>query len=340
VSSVNVEAVELIRSGKAPVGLRVDGDVAFESERTTEALSLPEGLSVGRLDLSKWAGPIEFGRGLVAYELDLSNTSVASLPADLRVQCRLDLVGCENLVELPEGLTVGSLDLRNCTGLTALPEGLDVWFLDMSGCWSFDGWPKQAKIRGGNLRLSGCVALRSLPPGLTRLANLDVRHCSNLTSFPYGLQVTGWIDVAHSGVVGSGAPPWPRSLDGVALRWSGARIDRRIALEPHTITAEEVLGERNAEIRRAMLDRVGLSRFLAEVKADRLDADRDPGGPRELLRMKLEGDEDLVALSCRCPSTGRHYMIRVPPSTATCHTAAAWIAGFDNPDDYRPALET
>ncbi len=49
---------------------------------------------------------------------------------------------------------------------------------------------------------------------------------------------------------------------------------------------------------------------------------------------------DLVEMSCFCPSTGRQYMIRVPPNTATCRQAAAWIAGFDDPDDYHPVLET
>ena len=51
-------------------------------------------------------------------------------------------------------------------------------------------------------------------------------------------------------------------------------------------------------------------------------------------------DEDLVVLSVSCHSTGRKYVIRVPPRTQTCHQAAAWIAGFDNPDDYKPTLET
>ena len=71
-----------------------------------------------------------------------------------------------------------------------------------------------------------------------------------------------------------------------------------------------------------------------------LDRDTDPGGPRELVRIKLPDDEDLVALSCFCPSTNRQYILRVPPETKTCHQAAAWIAGFDDPNDYRPLLET
>ena len=161
-----------------------------------------------------------------------------------------------------------------------------------------------------------------------------------MTSLPEGLTVTGWLDLAHSGLVAPGNLGLPRSLHGTALRWAGAPIDVRIAFEPDSITAKEVLSQTNSEVRRAMLDRIGVTRFLQEANARRLDADRDPGGPRELLQVKLVGDEDLVALSCRCPSTGRHYKIRVPPATKTCHQAAAWIAGFDDPNDYKPQFET
>ena len=52
----------------------------------------------------------------------------------------------------------------------------------------------------------------------------------------------------------------------------------------------------------------------------------------------------VAALSlCRpfpVPATGRRYVLRVPPQTRTCRQAAAWIAGFDNPDDYQPLAET
>lgn len=47
-----------------------------------------------------------------------------------------------------------------------------------------------------------------------------------------------------------------------------------------------------------------------------------------------------VCVSVQCPSTGRRYLIRVPPNTRTCHQAAAWIAGFDDPRKYNPIIET
>ena len=80
--------------------------------------------------------------------------------------------------------------------------------------------------------------------------------------------------------------------------------------------------------------------FKAECGHTVRAKDEDAGGPRQLLRIELEGDEPLVGLACCCPSTGRQYFIRVPPATKTCHQAAAWIAGFDDPKLYKPALET
>ena len=71
-----------------------------------------------------------------------------------------------------------------------------------------------------------------------------------------------------------------------------------------------------------------------------LDKDSDAGGVRRLLRVEFAGDEPLVCLNVFCPSTGRQYMLRVPPQMRHCHAAAAWIAGFDNPDEYQPVQET
>jgi hypothetical protein len=89
-----------------------------------------------------------------------------------------------------------------------------------------------------------------------------------------------------------------------------------------------------------MMERKGYEDFLREAKAEKLDQDFDPGGVRRLLRVAIPGDEDLVCLAVSCPSTGRQYLLRVPPNTRTCRGAAAWIAGFDNADDYTPIAET
>lgn len=332
------EAYSRIAAGNAPHGMRVTGvlDYSAKTMRTVPA-SFPEGLQAEVLDLS---GREDFTlpAGLRCYELNLSRTNVVRLPDDLQVESRLDLTGCDRLEELPRGLTTATLILRACTELQSLPEGIDVWFLDLTGCWAFENWPKQIMVRGGRLQLRGCTALRSLPADLKRLSALNVRECPNLTSLPQDLVVTGWLDLGHSGLTEE--VQFPASLQKTQLRWAGVNVDRRIAFHPETMHVDEVLLERNAERRRVLLDRYGYTRFMKDARAQMLDRDTDPGGERQLLKVAMKDDEDLVALSCFCPSTGRQYMIRVPPTTKSCHQAAAWIAGFDNPGDYRPLIET
>ncbi len=141
-------------------------------------------------------------------------------------------------------------------------------------------------------------------------------------------------------VAGTRISSLPESMAGVQLRWRGVAVNRRVAFEPETITAEEVLAEVNAERRRVLLERMGYETFLSHAKAEILDEDRDAGGVRRLMRVPLEEDEPLVCVSVICPSTDRQYVIRVPPTMTRCHDAVAWVAGFDNADDYRPLIET
>jgi len=306
------EARELILAGAAPDGLRVRG----------------------RLDLTN-TKEVELPRGLRCYHLALRGSGVRALPAGLAVEYKLDLQDCRNLEELPEGLTVGSLVLRGCTALRALPEGLDVCFLDLQGCARLAGWPRRARVRIGRLNASGCARLTGLPTGLRRLAQLDVSNCPNLRALPEGLEVSSWLDVG-----GSGITRLPASLRGVPLRWRGVPVSERVAFRPETITVAEILGERNAELRRVLLERFGFERFMPEAGATVVDRDRDAGGERLLLRLPLEGDEDLVCVSVACPSTGRRYLLRVPPAMKTCRQAVAWTAGFDDPKLYAPLAET
>ena len=89
-----------------------------------------------------------------------------------------------------------------------------------------------------------------------------------------------------------------------------------------------------------MIERMGYLKFANEAKAVVVDQDTDPGGQRQLLQIELEGDEPLLGLVCHCPSTGRQYFLRVTPNIKKCHAAAAWMAGFDDPEKYKPIVET
>ncbi|HMA37225.1 MAG TPA: hypothetical protein VKY74_22410, partial [Chloroflexia bacterium] len=209
-----------------------------------------------------------------------------------------------------------------------------VYALDVSGCSQLTGWPAGGIAGLGRLTARNCPGLRSLPDGLGKLWQLDVSGCPGLTALPEGLQ-SAWIDVADTPIT-----QLPASLQPARLRWHGVEVEARVVFHPETITADQVLRSANSETRRVLMERMGYEAFLAQVQAEVLAQDRDAGGPRQLVRVRIPDDEPLVCLAVRCPSTGRQYMLRVPPALRTCHQAAAWIAGFDNADQYQPIMET
>ena len=347
------EARDRILRGAAGPNLTVRGHLDLSKQRHLTALppglsvtsldlsncsslrALPPGLQVTRLNVSGCDALQELPPDLRCYELAARETPLKALPPDLRVAFSLDLSGCWALERLPDGLSVGSLVLRGCPALAALPEGLDVCFLDVSGCTRLRRWPAHGSLRIGRLVARGCTALDALPAWMARLAQLDVGGCIRLGALPETLQVTSWIDLADSGIAAL-----PAGRRGAQLRWRGVAVDERIAFHPETITADEVLAAPNVERRRVLLECMGYERFLHETRAEVLDRDRDAGGERQLLRVPLERDEPLVCVAVRCPSTGRQYVLRVPPHMRTCRQAVAWTAGFADPDDYRPVAET
>jgi len=98
--------------------------------------------------------------------------------------------------------------------------------------------------------------------------------------------------------------------------------------------------ERNAELRRVMLEVYGFDRYLAETGAT--PADRDVMGV--LWRIDLPGDEPVVMVEVvnatpEPDGTRRTYWLRVPPRTRTAKEAVAWTFGL-GPADYKPLAQT
>lgn len=347
------KARELILSPRPPSALRVDGHLKLAnleslSELPEELIAasldlsncralrkLPAKLQVNRLNLSGCASLRELPAGLKFFDLILKNTNIRALPDDLQVENRLDLEGCDKLAALPANLTVGSLVLRNCINLRSLPEGLNTCFLDITNCVNLTEWPQNGRLQFGRLIAAGCGQLRSLPPMLSELSQVDLNGCVNISEISENVRINSWLDIANTDI--KSLPP---ALENVRLRWRGVPINRRIAFQPETITIAEILNEPNVELRRVLLERMGYEQFLSEAKAEVLDKDFDPGGERRLLRVEFDEDEPLVCVAVICPSTNRQYMLRVPPTVTTCQQAAAWLAGFDDPNDYAPIDET
>lgn len=327
------EARDRILKGEAPEHLVVQGDLDLSNEMTLT--HLPTGLQVRKLTLDGCSALAELPAGLQCAELHANNTALKSLPDDLQVTYLISLNDCVHLESLPDGLKTGRLNLHNCRALSRLPEHLNVFFLIISACVAMTSFPEQGPATLGLFNMRGCTRLHTLPPWLQTVAQLDISDCPAITQWPATLQVRSWLDLGNTSFTSL-----PAHLKRVRLRWHDVWITERIAFAPETISVEEILAEWNVELRRVLVERMGYETFLERCDAEVLDEDQDPGGQRQLLRVAIPGDEDLVALSVKCPSTSRSYMLRVPPAMKRCQQAAAWIAGFENPDDYQPLMET
>jgi hypothetical protein len=291
---------------------------------------------------------------------------LTALPADLHVEGDLIIRRCPKLTALPAALRVeGGLEWRRSPAVE-LPGDMTVGdFVDLEAAPALETLPPRLTVPSW-LRLRDCRRLRDLPSGLnvgngsnpilsfTRwgysmvgpepevgrrrlLARgiIDLAGCERLTTLPEDLRATA-LELA-----GTAIRTIPATLESLNLLWRGVRVPARVVVAPESYTPEEVLQLENVEVRRVLIERLGLPRFIALLRPTVLDEDTDSGGPRQLLTFRIRGErEPYVVLSCRCPSTDRTYLLRVAPTIRTCHAAAAWMAGFDDPGAYRPVLET
>jgi hypothetical protein len=132
--------------------------------------------------------------------------------------------------------------------------------------------------------------------------------------------------------------------DGYGL-WAihGVRVPQKVVEAPEMLTAERILREPNAEVRRVMIERHGQERFLRDAVATVVDEDLDAlGFPRRLHRVVIPGDEDLVMVEVTNSTPepdGRRksYMLRVAPNLRTC--AGAIASTWRYPDGSRVFAE-
>ena len=87
--------------------------------------------------------------------------------------------------------------------------------------------------------------------------------------------------------------PFCRWRDGISLySIHGVRVPQYVVERPDAITIDLIHAEGNEEVRRVMIERYGLARYVRDAQFVVLDEDRDPlGQPRRLLRR-----EDIVVI--------------------------------------------
>lgn len=118
--------------------------------------------------------------------------------------------------------------------------------------------------------------------------------------------------------------------DGPALRWPdgyeqyywrGIEVPKSWIMEPETITKDTILGEENAERRRACTEIVG-DRLLDILDARKVQVD-DYGELYDIDDV-VTNEGHMRYIRVCCPSSQRQYLIRVPPETKTAVEGCAW----------------
>lgn len=120
--------------------------------------------------------------------------------------------------------------------------------------------------------------------------------------------------------------------------WHGARMPESIMTCEATLSAIE--NEDNIELRRVLIARYGLQRYLLDTGAEIRHHDKFGS----LYVKEVWNDEDIVMVHITNSSPEpdgefRNYFLRVPPNMSTAHEAVAWTFGM-NPADYEPLEES
>jgi hypothetical protein len=120
--------------------------------------------------------------------------------------------------------------------------------------------------------------------------------------------------------------------------WHGVHVSEKLIMHPEQIERHEWVQELNAEVRRAIQERLGNERFVEMIGGKQIDA----GRRGKLIEIDLgKYDPERVAhyVQVQDSSTERQYSLRVPPSITKADEAIAWTFGL-SARDYRPGQET
>ena len=102
------------------------------------------------------------------------------------------------------------------------------------------------------------------------------------------------------------------------------------------VTVAEIDAAINETFRRNLIEAYtgGLAAYLKDSGAEEINADETG----VLVRRQTSG-EPVMAVLVKCPSTGRNYVLRVPPSIRTAREAVAWTFNIAA-DKYQPIAQS
>ena len=151
----------------------------------------------------------------------------------------------------------------------------------------------------------------------------------------------------------------PHRIDGPFCRWRdgweifrahGVQVPADVIEHPESVTVARIDDERNAEVRRVLLERFGQARYIEESGTKKVHEDECG----QLYRRELVDDEPLTMIrvvnstpeptpveGCEIRNGKHHkvYWLRVPPDTKTAREGVAWTFGL-KPEQYQLLAQT
>jgi hypothetical protein len=102
----------------------------------------------------------------------------------------------------------------------------------------------------------------------------------------------------------------------------GVRLPEKYgSLRPELWNSKWILDEKNAELRRVLIQGIGYARMCKDLEAKSLDSWKE----YELLLIEGVDVEPVVMVKMTCPSTGLIHAHRVPPDIKTAREGIKWI---------------
>jgi hypothetical protein len=142
-----------------------------------------------------------------------------------------------------------------------------------------------------------------------------------------------WYHLSVAGKLSSRVGPAIEFSDGEGVyMWDGIAVPPRIITNPESITVDDVLMERNAELSRAMFEIMGMERFFEQAQDDMkfLASDEVKGSKRNLWAYESGRFETMYFVQVQDWSTDREYFIGVDEEYIydkycqySCHAAIA-----------------
>ena len=101
--------------------------------------------------------------------------------------------------------------------------------------------------------------------------------------------------------------------------------------ETDFITTQWIIEEKNAELRRVLIQEIGYARIADELQADELDS----WAEYSLLKIDRADIEPIDLLKMTCPSTEYIQALRVPPNLQSAREAIRWINWGIAPEEFQ-----